>query len=198
MVKMIESTGSTSPDLPAGENEQGPEWASGAIGNNDVVTIPIGTSQNRADIMGGEVYARLKLGGHSDGKYEPQDIDMVHVNWKEDANYQALARRAEAAGRRPSNVILIAYKKGRGVTGTAFVPEEGVVTLGREGSLQWFDYGIDHPPVEGWTPFEDNSSISRRQLSIRPQGGKMVIVGLTGNSDTQVEAPWIKKEGQKP
>lgn len=198
MPEIVESSGNTPSDLPGGESKQEAEWDKEMIGLNEVVTIPIGTSQNRADIMGGEVYARLRLGGHSDGKYQPQQIDMVYVNWKEDSHYQALARRAQASGHRPSNMVLIAHQEGRGVTGTAFVPDQGVVTLGREGSVQWFDYGPDHPPVPGWTPFEDNDSISRRQLTIHPLGGKMVIVGLTEKSDTQIEAPWIKKEGPRP
>jgi hypothetical protein len=184
------------PVIPSGENKE-LNWQRETIKNNEVVTIPVGTSQSRADVMGGEVYAKLKLGGISDGSYEPQDLELVYVNWKEDPEYQGLARRAKAAGILPTNVLIVAYQKGKGITGSAFLPEHSISTLGRDGSLQWFDYGLDRGIDPGWTPFEDNMSISRRQLSIHPLGGKMAIIGLSENSHTEIEAPWIKKEGPK-
>lgn len=174
-----------------GEFRKRPKQAVDIKSPNDTVLISRYVVR-RTDVMGGEEIARLEMGGHGpeDHNGEPARVALVNVWDKSNADYQAQVALAKQQGIETSDLLLLSFR--HGFTGVAFLPPHQTHTLGREGDIQWLPFG-QFFSSKNWTPFDENDSVSRRQVILRPTENGVVILGISENSNTRVESAGIQE-----
>lgn len=141
-----------------------------------------------------------------------QKLYLMHVVDPQDRDFAAIALRAERAGMPASPYVIAAAAQDGGIKGMAYLPvpviAEGKIAkpaisnyiIGREGTLKWLDFGIEQERKPGWTPFEENRQVARKQLQIAGDGkGHFNLMGLETKSRTQVKAAEVKMvfDGEK-
>lgn len=151
------------------------------------------------DVFGGEEAAMLSMGGHGSEEHnnKPARIALISIWDQRDPRYMDLAARAGEAGHRPSDLLALALApegSNSGPTAFAFLETRAGYILGRQGTVRWMPYEASfvHDDPE-WSPFQDNDSVSRRQLSLNVTENGMVINSLTDNSKTQVVSAGVKQ-----
>lgn len=128
--------------------------------------------------FGGQEIARIALGGISEEEvaeggqaYPRQEVAVIKINNPEDRAYKRYrdlwtVQRGGNRGIDPSADLMLVTIDVGGPRNVAFI-KAGMAgyVLGREGQVPWVQDSVD-PTPEGYQPFADNPSISRRQVSI--------------------------------
>jgi hypothetical protein len=148
--------------------------------------------------------AEITMGGTvtEEGEhYEPQKLYVFRILDTNDVKYQQLLDRAKDAEVEPTDYIMVATKYNEGgYAADAFLPDikeiaenwsTGIPRIGRKGNIRWFEYGHDNGRSEDLNPFEQNISISGKQLSLAKtniEGDEIGFMGFSSKSRTLVKA----------
>lgn len=146
---------------------------------------------------------------------QPQEFNIMRVEDKEGDDYLHLMAMAKANNWRTGDFVIFSHDRETGqLNGAAFLPTfdsaqerarahdpDNVLArsvLGREGSLDWYDYrrGVDEQSRE-WVPFADNSYVSRGHAIILTSSDSVTILPQSPN-ETVVKAPKIVKRTVEP
>lgn len=128
-----------------------------------------------------ETVAELNIGNGVTATdfYDTSTVFLLHSGDGEKPNddLKSLQTRAAQAHLQPSEYLLAAVNKGGNIDAMAFVPTSTMAQVGREGNIKWFDFGVEQPKPEGWTPFDGNLSVSRKQFSVAVSGKHVHLHG---------------------
>ncbi len=183
------------------QEQDSPTLLHETIGYNNVVAVPLHNGR-RLEYMGGELVAKLKLGGTkgSPGEeaFPSQELDFYSIQLVDDSDYKRLVKNA-LKERSTSRVVVVRPPDETQLGAIGFIPETHPSTIGRESSIQWYDLGSFRPLEQNVHLFY--RSVSRRQLAVHIRDEQLIFIGATQapegylDSVTEIEAPKITKFG---
>lgn len=127
------------------------------------------------------IAAVIEMGGHAGKPVER--LYAVRV-----ANLPAdfFEQYALSQGREPATVdwLLLYDSSANARSAQALIGKGDIEEIGRQGSIKWEFFNAEDEA--GAVPFEDNDSVSRKQIRINDLNGNLVIEQLSNNSRTVV------------
>ncbi len=156
------------------EQEKPADWIELAAERPETVSLD---HEGRPDVMGGQVVAKLELGG-ADNSGQPlpaQEVHVLSVHSPADLDYQNLLKWNKTDEMSGGRTVLVALDPQGNIAASALLFPGVEYVVGREGNVGWFKYGVVGGDINQWTPFDDNPSISRNQASI-DVGARHVVI----------------------
>lgn len=160
-----QNTGATV--ISTAEQDDAPEWIDLSDGHSETVDLRV---EGRSDILGGQVVARLELGGTPNSPEEErlpsQEVHLLSIHTPENLDFQNLLKWNNIYELTGSAMAVVSLDEAGRPTGTALLLPGTEYVLGREGNIRWFRYGYSTEEVGHWTPFQENDSISRDHVRL--------------------------------
>ncbi len=180
----------TSGDVPQsiGGNADPMQVEFESLKKGQLMAIDLTAEAPPSGIMGGSgLLAELKIGQQgSDPGVQLSEVKIIRVRGIEDASFKELSSWAAAHELPQSGIVMFAMASEGTISSATFLDPHTDNILGRQGTLKWNHYGAGEQKSAELSPYSDNDRISREQVRLGVFGDRLLLEGLTDNSDVDV------------